>query len=270
METHIEISPSEIKAAWDVLQKGDNPLPKQSALSYSMESWRGEQVNPWTGCSGTQMQKWLAEGYYPEDGAEADLSGFGAAEIETPMIEWDEDEGDLYIEAALGGEDMPYAQWEGFEAKRGMKIRACFDTNCGTKAEPLAEYFAWILRMIDLAEAKGIAPDVELFIYTEGSFNGKSGRHYINIPVVKAGEIVDAVSWRAYLSKGGFRTLGFVALGLAAEKLSATLTSGLGRAVNEKWDVVVEDGVMTTFCPGHFDSFPADEMTKKAETAMEV
>lgn len=267
---NIEITTDEIRNAWNAIQAGTDPL-KQSALSsYISTKWRGSVVDKFVGCSGEQMQGWLAEGFYPE-GDGADIFGMSDAEILSPTMAWDEDEGDLFIESAIAGDDMPYARWEGDSARKGMKIRACFDTNCGTDANVLGQYFAWILKMIDACEAKGIAPDVELFIEAKGSFTKNRGTFMLTIPVVKAGEIVDAVAWRAFLSNGGFRSLGFLAIGLAANKLKDTVTSGLGQAVGNKFDVTVDaDDVMTIKCPGHFSSFPEAEMTAKAEAAFDA
>ena len=215
------------------------------------------------------MQSWLNDGYWPEGDDMPNLSG-SDVNVAVPFIDFDEDEGDLNVELALNGEDMYRMQWSAMDSPKGMKIRACFDFNAGTKAETMREYFAWILGVIEKAESLGIAPDVELYIETLGSFRETpSRRDLIAIPVVKAGELVDTVAWRAYLTKGGFRTLGFLALGLTGDKHGLSLESSLGQATGSKWDVTYDGDTLTIHAPGNAGKFPKDEMTRKLEAVFE-
>lgn len=263
----ITITVDEIRTAWQAIQDGVNPMPNQTSLSdYISRRWRGDIVDTFVGASGTQINDWINNGFYPEgEGAELD---FGNAEIQVPQLTFDEEDGNLSIDMALSGEDMPFIRWENMPAKRGMTIKACFDTNCNTPAEALAQYFEWILKAIDAAEARGIAPDVELFINTVGSFHGHPGRYRLCIPVVKAGELIDVVAWRAFLSGGGFRSLGFLAIGLAAEKLNDTVTYGLGSAVGTKFEARRDGDTLYLECPSDFRRFPEDEMTAKLDKAL--
>lgn len=264
------ITTTEVREAWDKVQAGKFPLThKQSeGLGHLVQGWRGDRYDDWNGCSGKQMQTWLHEGYWPEGEDMPNLSG-SDVEVSMPFIGFDEDEGDLSIEMALNGEDMYRLHWDAMDSPKGMKIRACFDFNAGVNATIMRDYFAWVLNVIERAEGLGIAPDVELFIETQGSFQGHDSRHdMIAIPVVKAGELVDTVAWRAYLTKGGFRTLGFLALGLAGDKLGLSLTGSLGRATGHKWDVTLdEDDVLTLHAPGNASSFDKTAMNKALEKA---
>jgi hypothetical protein len=264
--TTTEVTPAEIREGWDSIQSGKFPLTrKQESLAQYSQGWKGSTYNDWIGCSGTEMQDWLHNGYWPDNEDMPNLSGADVT-VDMPAVEWDEEEGDMIYEAVLNNEDLMFVKWDSMPQARGMKIQACFDFNAGVSAETMREYFAWMLGVIERAESLGIAPDVELFIDTQGSFQGHDERHdRIAIPVVKAGEVMDTVAWRAYLTKGGFRTLGFLSLGIAGDKLGLSLTGSLGRATGNKWDITHEDDVLTIHAPGNANGFPKAEMNKKLE-----
>lgn len=265
------VSPEQIRTAWSAIQAGRNPLSsKQRALAeYTNYSWRGSTVDQFVGCSGEQMNGWLSEGYYVEQGEMPNLSQSDTV-VNHRKRRWSDENGEMVYERVLDNEEKWMVTRERQPQKRGLKIRACFDFNCGVKAEMMQTYFAWILRIIDRAERQGITPDVELFIETQGSFEGEHDKHdLIAIPVVKAGELVDTVAWRAFLTRGGFRTLGFLSLGIVGDAIGKPLTSSLGAATGSKWDVTMsEDRTLTIHAPGNANSFPEDEMTKKLEAAM--
>ena len=266
------VTPAEIRLAWDTIQAGRNPLSgKQSALDrYVKNNYRSKTVDPWVGDSGTGIQHKLNNGYWPEGEEMPNLSG-STVTIDTPQVEWHEEEGELIYEAMLNNEELMFVQWDAMPQPKGMKIRACFDFNAGVRSEMIAEYFSWVLNVIERAEGLGISPDVELYIETQGSFQGHDSRHdMIVIPVVKAGELVDTVAWRAYLTQGGFRSLGFLALGLTGDKHGLSLTSGLGRATGDGWDVKLDGDVLTIHADGNASRFPKDEMNAKLEAAFQT
>ena len=171
------VTPEQIRTAWSAIQAGRNPLSaKQSALSsYVQSEWRGSYVNDFVGCSGEQMNGWLSEGYYVESGDMPALSQSDAV-VGRRKRRWSDENGEMVWDRVMDNEEKWMVTRERQPQKRGLKIRACFDFNCGVKASMMADYFAWILRIIDRAERQGITPDVELFIETVGSFQGESGQ----------------------------------------------------------------------------------------------
>lgn len=265
------VTPEQIRTAWSAIQAGRNPLSaKQSALSsYVTSEWRGSHVNDFVGCSGEQMNGWLSEGYYVESGDMPALSQSDAV-VGRRKRRWSDEDGEMVWDRVMDNEEKWLVTREKQPQKRGLKIRACFDFNCGVKASMMSEYFAWILRIIDRAERQGITPDVELFIETRGSFQGEDSKHdLIAIPVVKAGELVDTVAWRAFLTRGGFRTLGFLSLGIVGDATGKALVGSLGSATGSKWDVTMtEDRTLTIHAPGNASSFDEAAMTKKLEEVM--
>jgi hypothetical protein len=263
------ITPTQIREAWDTAMAGRFPFDERqrSGIGHNVESWRRETGSTFLGASGAQMQEWLRHGYFV-DGDEITVAP-GDAEAQIPSVEMFEEDGDLIVDQALNGEDLIYARWENFEAKRGVTVRICVGMNAGTDAQIFDDYFAWVLRLLDSIERQGLSPDVELFFVAVSPFARRGGDDRIEtrIPLVKAGEVVDSVSWRAYLTRSAFRMLGFTALALAADERKRSLSPTLGRSGSTGWGVTFEDDVLTVNCPMSGNGFPEAEMTAKLQAA---
>jgi hypothetical protein len=268
----IEVTPADIRQAWGRIMDGENPFSDRQNGSCivlaNLDQWRSEKADEWIGATGREIDHRLTHGYAVEE-ADIPVTG-GQTEFVLPTMLWDEEEGDLFIDQVLSGEDAYRVQWEEVEAPKSLTIRACIGMHAGTLAEVLGDYMTWLLKVVDAAQRRGVTPTVELWIGTNGSYE----RHprektRIRIPLVKSGEIIDVDSWRAYLTPGAFRSLGFVAMGLAADrtKNARRLTYGLGSPTNQSWNVTVEDGVMEVECPGGASSFPEEHMNRLMEAA---
>jgi hypothetical protein len=263
------ITPTQIREVWDTTQSGAWPFHERQrtgGIASNVIRWRGDSA--WTGTSGAQMQDWLTNGYYV-DGDTPPSAPFGDAEHVLASVELFEEDGDLLIDQVLNGEDLTYARWEDFEAQRGVTVRINFGMHSGTSADVFDAYFAWCLRVLEGIQLQGLAPEVELAFSAAGCFarRGTDDRIDVRIPLVKSGEVVDSVSWRAYLTRASFRMLGFAALGLAADERKRTLSSGLGRPVNPGWGVTYEDDVLTINCPNGADNFPEKHMDEQLAAA---
>lgn len=263
MKHEVTVTTGEIRDAWAQIQAGANPFSSRQADSATvlrLPDYRSPKANEWIGASGSEIQRRLEEGFYP-DAADMPVPG-GSNEIASPMMDLVEEEGDLVISAALAGDDLMRVRWEDFEAKRGLTIRACIGMHAGTNASVLADYYRWILQAIDACERRGIAPDVQLWVGTQNGFSGhgKQDTLRIIIPLVKAGEVIDQVAWRALLAPGAFRSLGFVAFALGADKAERNLNAGMGRPTNKQWAVRMDEDTLEIECPGGDSRFPADRM----------
>jgi hypothetical protein len=182
------------------------------------------------------------------------------------QVELDEETGDLLIDQVLSGEELYRAQWSDTPAPRSLTIRACIGMHAGVDAKIIGAYNEWLLKVIDAAQRRGVAPNVELWIGTKGGYGGH-GTLRARIPLVKAGEIVDATAWRAYLTPGAFRSLGFVALALAADKAGRALNAGMGSPTNKRWSVTLDGDVLEIECPGGASEFPEELLDQMLEAA---
>lgn len=261
----LTITTAEIRTAWDQIQAGRYPFTHQTSATQRLPRYRGTKVNEWIGASGAQIQDRLNNGHYV-DVAQVELPG-GDVEVGVPMVDLVEEDGELIVSQALGGEDLCFARWEEFEAKRGLTIRADITMSCGTGSDVMTQYMEWILSVIDAAERKGIAPSVELFMEVGDLFGRGSGITRVRIPLVEAGEIVDVVAWRAYLAPGAFRSLGFVALWLAGDKLGKSCIGNLGYPAGDRWEVTHADDVLTIGCPKTASRFDREAMEAKLHAA---
>lgn len=266
-DLNITITPTEIRDAWNELQTGGNPVPNQANLPIGR--WKGDRVCEFTGCSGTQMNDRLRYGYTPENAPE--INAQMGAEFNLPHTQLDE-EGMLLIPELLAGEDLYRVEWQDITCKRGLTIQANMAFNAGTSAQKIiTQYLDWILAVMDAAVAQSVPANLDLVIKTNKSYRGIN-KLTIAIPVVKAGDMLDVASWRAFLSPGSFRSLGFLAMGLTGEKIGKSLVPGLGYATGTGWDVIFksQDGILDIDVPAcPYGEFPADDMTQKVQAAFD-
>lgn len=258
----IEVTPAEIRAAWTEIQAGRNPLKRpHTGLTDMYGSWRSTREDPWIGCSGKQMNDWLTFGYWPE-GESLPVSP-AAAETRMPYPVMDEEEGDLIISDAIGGEDMFYCRWENMVARRGLDIHLCVDFNAGTRATVISEYVDWLLNLVDSILRTGVSPSVTLYQFARGTFQDAPQRYEkIRCPVMRSGESFDPMAWRAFLTRGGFRTLSFLALGIAGDKLGKTVRQSLGMAAGGGWNIIREGDVLDVRCDSNANAFPREHMNE--------
>jgi hypothetical protein len=261
--THdIEVTPAEIRQAWATIMAGRNPFSDRQDESLlvrqNLRQYRSADASTWIGASGAEIQRRLEHGYHVES-KDLDVIG-GATEFSMPFMALDEDSGDLLIDQVLSGEDLYRVQWEETETPKSLTIRACIGMAAITSAEVLASYMTWLLKVIDAAQRQGVSPNVELWFACSGGFLRSKDTMRVRIPLVKAGEMVDVDSWRAFLTPGAFRSLGFVALGLATDRTPRRLTPGMGAPTNRHWTVNLADGVLDIECPARGDDFPEEFM----------
>lgn len=265
----VTITPGEVREAWATIRRDQNPFSDKQAntvvVSQHLSIYRGDVVDSWIGGSGAQIQDRLEHGYTPEGEITADIGGSEDYLLPAPLL--DEDEGDLLIDSVLSGEDFYRVEWSDQTAPKSLTIRANIGFSARVDSTELGRYMSWVLKVADAARRAGAVPTIELTITTGGSFVRSHDRMQILIPLVAPGEVVDEVSWRAYLAPGAFRSLGFVAILLAADKLGRTLTKGLGYPTNKDWSVAQDGDILEITCPGSMEHFPEEALDEMLETA---
>ena len=267
----VEVTPAEIRQAWTAIQNGDNPFSERQAGCGTVARFRdyraaSEDAAWFVGATGAAIQHRLDHGY-AIDAKDVAMPG-GSTEYVMPVVELDDETGDLLVDQVLSGEELYRADWSETVQPKSLTIRACIGMHAGTDAAVIGAYNEWILKIIDAAQRRGVSPDVELWIGVKGGIvRSPKDLMRVRIPLVKSGEMVDAAAWRAYLTPGAFRSLGFVALALAGDKIGRSLTAGLGAPTNTAWKITHEDGVLDIECPGGDVKFPEellDQMLSEA------
>lgn len=271
---HLEVtvSPTDVRQAWATIRRSENPFSAKQGntivVTERLKDYRGGHYVDFIGASGETIQDRLENGFTPDGEITADLSGSDDYVVPAPWL--DEEEGDLLIDQALSGEDQYRVQWQDQGSPKSLTIRANIGFSADVNAGELGRYMSWILKVADAARRSGAMPTIELMVTTGGSFARSKDRMKVVIPLVQPGEIVDETAWRAYLAPGAFRSLGFVAILLGADKLGRTLTRGLGYPTNREWSVAREGDVLEITCPGSMDHFPESELDRMLETATAV
>lgn len=275
MNTEFTMNIHEVKDAWiTAVETGAFPedvvRPKdvRNIGTLSKAESDPDYVNRrFVGTSSRAIATALREGVKPEHKAKVQAVAFGDQEILTPQIELVEEDGDLLIDQVLGGEDLYYARWDHVPTNSGARLRILWNTLACSDASVMNDYFDWSLSVIDALTARGMAPSVELRSLTKGTMHGKGWTDdkilSVTYPLAEAGRITDTVAWRAFLSPGAFRTLGFLGYAIIGKREGFRLDSGLGYSIGADFGVTYDptDGILDIVCPASMpDVFPAERM----------
>lgn len=260
------ITTAEVREEFLRIRAG-KPTLKDRQIQGTIAGIQSSRVDHYfTGCSGDQMEDWVLNGKEPEGDA-LDVTMGGAEDQIVPDMLWDDEEGDLMVDAVLSGEDFYRVRWEDVPTPRSIRIVAQVNMLGGTPPEVLGAYSDFILRAVDAATGIGAAPGLEIVHYVKRAIQGENECRFF-IPLVQPGETVDPTAWRAFFSIGGFRMLGFLARGIAAKKDRKKLGGGMGFSSGPGWNVTKDGDTITITCPPEATSFPEDMMAAKLAEAL--
>lgn len=269
------VTPGDLRVAWGALMDSpDSKIMEIAELGHvSGYAVSPEKVIDFAGMSGAEIADALKNGYYPDKGdvIRKDARGFG--EVMVPQILINEDEGELLIGEVIAGEEEYLARWQDSPEQRGVRIRADITFHCMTDADVIGEFNAWLLTVIEQFQIRGNAPAVDLVIRCTDLYDDFPDHDLteITIPLVDEGEVIDPVTWRGFLTRGSFRTLGFLAIGLVADREGLTPDGALGYPQGEEFGVIYddEDGILEIVTPNGFDSFPEGDLTESLNRILE-
>lgn len=225
----------------------------------------------WQGGSGADTLGWLREGFSaPEFAHSAEYVPEGRKRRPT----WNEEEGDVDAGRLYGGYDSFYLDTQMRESKPGLRVQVEFCFAAGCDVHILREYGAWVAGLIGSLESSGYDLTVDLWIPLNGLF-ASNPHERVNtlIRVKKPNEVSDFTEWSALFAPTGFRHLGFVALGLAADKCKERAVSTLGITISGKtWNVEYEreEGVVNISVNQQAykgEKFPAEHLNQRAKEA---
>ena len=262
MADTIEISVTDVREMFRKIVSGKSS--GQVACDALRASW--QSMPDFYGDTPEGMTDKLDKGYAP-DGEFNGYANGSADQIRAELVR-DDEMGDLDLQSIISGEDSYRIMYEEVPSPRSVTITAQVNMLGDVPVKILTEYTDFILRAIMAAETMGAAPGLEILHLVRGVFTKSDSEHLtLTIPLVNQGEAMDPTSWRAFLSPGGFRMLGFVARGIAANKLNKKVRYGFGRSAGPGWDVKRDGDHITITCPPSAYDFPREEMEAKLVAA---
>jgi hypothetical protein len=207
-----------------------------------------------------ELRDWLKNGYK--------TAAFQNLHTESPPIRKRRklrasEEGELQIDLALSGFDMPFFDWTKRETAPGLRVDIQLDFMAVVRQETITAFQTWCARMLYTLETNGFDMEINVFSTTHRLFsNGKTGTQLINVK--REGKASDFQRWSAMFSPAGYRGLVWTAYAIHAKERGWTLSSGLGRSIGH-WDVEFDANsrkMVITIEPTS-NNFPEQEMDLK-------
>ena len=264
---------SDLKEQFIKAVDGNPKFPIDNAIVSQVNEWTRSpnRKNSWIGASLNDMRGWLADGYRAKPFEHA---GDYIPRRKKRSIKFSE-EGELQLDLVYSGHDYPYLDWEQRERKPGLRIVVDLCFACTTSAGTIEEYGAWVAGLLGTFEANGYDLEVDVAFplrsayQDDGGYGGPNSgpRSLTMIRVKKPNEASDFTEWSALFSPGGFRMLGFFALGMGAKKLNKKLGSGLGYPENNGWlnEWKPEERTLYLWTPNQPDYVPIEDLTQQVK-----
>jgi hypothetical protein len=182
---------------------------------------------------------------------------------------WDESGDEIDVGLALSGDPNCFRSFQDMSTRGGLNVRALYSFCSGTDFDVIAEYGAWLARLLGTANAAGISPALSIDQY---SYSLADDSRFSCVRTLVKREN-DALDWNRYsclFSPCGYRHLGFAAMiraGADKHLLQGSLSGGLGGVVTptDDWDLSWDQTTrtLTVWGPASPESFDEDGLTSK-------
>lgn len=229
---------------------------------------RSETPDSWRGFHNAELESWIKTGYKSE--VFQDLHDFSPPLRKRRRMIYAE-EGEMQIDLAMGGFDMPFTQWTKQDRVPGLSVDVRLDFSGSTSGETVVQYERFVARMLFTLVSEGIDLDVNVILGTKGSGTVDSRKYAIRVNVKRENEATDFARWAVMVSPAGLRGMLFLAVILACDKAGEVCNSGYGQPVSpDKWDMVFqpETRKLTIECPKSPRGFPESDMNEKLRTVI--
>jgi hypothetical protein len=212
------------------------------------------------GCTAEEMRDWVAHGYL--------VPGMqvkpGASTRPRRKMRFDE-EGEIQVDLALSGHDMPFLNWGKRTRTPGLSLQVELAVRASTPASVLTDYAQWLASLVAGLQSRGF--DLEIDVVSRAKQVVKDSRAQVDvgIRVKRYGRKSDLKSWGALLSPGGFRRLVFTARTMACEAHGKPCSSGFGGSFGPEWglDFDPKTRTLTVKCAANTTRFPREEMDRQ-------
>lgn len=213
--------------------------------------------------------RWLKTGY--ETDALADVEDFAPRIREKSQFIYDEEGDEIDLSAAWSGEDEFMQRWEETPIVPGVTLEFEIQFSSFTRAEVVNAYQLWIAQAVNAITDAGIDPEINVVLTAGNTWDGKKHRQLIRVKT--PGETTDMFDWSAMLSPAGYRSYGFAAKILHADRLKKNISSSIGQVnANSDWTVKFDsdEQAIVVRTPTTPQEFPADKMTSMLRESIEA
>ena len=237
-----------------------NGAPWGSQPTLNRQGYSGPGKSTWQGGTKEDMLGWLRDGYKPPQFLNLDAY---TPKIERRRIIVSDEGEELHLDRAWSGDPMPWTEWEMRPATPGMRIEIDFTFNYDTPAKVLADYGAWLAGIMAGLELQGYDLEVEIFCEGMNALVGHYGKTIPGIRVSEIGQFSDFQEFSAMFSPMGFRTLGFISIGMMGDRQKMTVTGGLGSATGNQWKCSwnADEAILSVGSPSSAAKCPIDKLT---------
>jgi hypothetical protein len=229
---------------------------------------RSETDDGWRGFTNSELESWIKTGYKSE--VFQDMHDFSPPLRKRRKMIY-ADEGEMQIDLAMSGFDMPFTQWTKQDKVPGLSIDVRLDFSGSTSGATVVQYERFVARMLYTLESEGIDLDVNVILGTMGSSTVSHRKYAVKVSVKRENEASDFARWAVMVSPAGLRGMLFLAVILACDKSGEVCNSGYGQPVSpDKWDMVFqpETRKLTVECPKSPREFPESDMSEKLRTVI--
>ena len=263
MERHV-IEASDVVTTFKLLAGGKNPWRTNSYEGTKRRRKWAEEME-WYGGTPEQTLGWLQNGY---QAPKLDIGHSQDVMAATRRRLKPADDGELQVDLALSGFDMPYLDWSRRPAKPGLRLVAMFNLSCVVNSKDVAAFATWCRSLVGTLATRGYDISLDIAIQCDSLFAGNPFPQEVAVRIKRENEAFDAATWSAFLAPTGFRHLMFTAMIMAAERAGRKITSNLGFPKQPEQEMTFDPTTRRMVVSSYAGQFNADKATAEVASAL--
>jgi len=250
---------TDLTDAWLEVADGRNPLHPRQAPGLDSLRAMWQQDPAWVGATVPEMKDRVKHGF-----TAAGMTLKPARNVRPRSKYRYAEEGELQIDLALSGHDMPFLNRQPRKRQAGLKLDVELAVLGGTQASVLEAYGRWVAELIQGLQQRGA--DLEINIVSSArNVAGRPGVCTTRVRVKRFGRKSSLKSWGAIFSPSGFRMLIFLARTMTADKYGIACHAAMGGSFGPSFGVEFDpkDRHLTVKCGANAHTFPVDLMNEQ-------
>lgn len=228
------------------------------------------EMAEWVGCTISQVQEWLANGFTVEGLAGIDPSLIPAKPKR--RLRYAEEGDEMLIDLVMMGVDEHFVTVDRKPGKPGLRVEIMMAFSSSVDPQLVIEYERFAARMLQTFDEHHIDVEIDLINQTTKLSRESNENVWTTaIRVKNAGEASDISSWSAMFSPGGFRQLVFLSKIHHCDAIGHSINFHLGYPVTTSFDVLYNEETNTLrLTNANGGTFPEYEMTQKLQRVIET